>query len=230
MFGHSFGDELLHLFFPATCPGCETPLLRNEELFCAACSFELPYTRMHDEPENDVEERFWGRFPLYAGTALFRFVPGGRVQKALYRLKYEGHAETGRALGRLLGRELMDSERFRSIRSVLHVPLHPAKLEQRGFDQAGVIAEGLSESMGIPHRDRFIQRVKDTKSQTRKGRYERWANVSEAFRLSRSKEAPPAPILLVDDVLTTGSTLEACAKHLLENGHAPVAVATIASP
>lgn len=230
MLPSSWKEELLHLFFPSTCPGCDTPLLRNEQLFCSTCSLELPFTRIHDDPGNDVEERFWGRFPLYAGTALFRFIPGGRVQKALYRLKYQGEPEIGRTLGRILGNELSGSERFRTVRSVLHVPLHPDKLERRGYDQAACIAEGVAETMGIPHWDGFLKRIKDTRTQTRKGRYERWQNVSEAFWIPDGERGPEPPVLLVDDVLTTGSTLEACAQHLLRNGHAPVAVATVASP
>lgn len=222
-------EDLLHLFFPATCAGCEAPLLRNEKLFCTACSFDLPYTRMHDEGDNQLERRFWGKCPLLAATALFHFVPGGKVQNALYRVKYHADRETGIALGKLLGYELSRSQRFQGIRSLVHVPLHPEKLKSRGFDQASLIAEGVSWSLGVPHYPDLLQRVSATDSQTKRGRYERWKNVSGAFRLNPTAPSINPPVLIVDDVLTTGSTLEACAHLLLREGHGPVAVATIAS-
>ncbi|MFB6257314.1 MAG: ComF family protein [Flavobacteriales bacterium] len=185
---------------------------------------------MHDEPGNDLEKRFWGRCPLFAATALFHFVPGGKVQKALHRMKYEGDAGTGNALGKLLGHRLMGSERFRNLASVVHVPLHPDKLKERGFDQSELIAQGISTVMEIPHYPNLLHRVTATSTQTRRGRYERWRNVSGAFRAGAIPSSLKTPILLVDDVLTTGATLEACAHMLLRKGVEPVAVATIASP
>lgn len=223
-----FFDELLHLFFPVTCPGCDTPLLRNERLFCTACSFDLPYTRMHDEPDNILEKRFWGKCPLMAATSLFHFVPGGKVQQALHRLKYQSDRRTGKALGKLLGHELKQSERFQSIRAVLHVPLHPDKLKSRGFDQSLLLAEGVAEAMEIEQHSEMLKRMDATETQTRKGRYERWLNVSQAFQLVDSSDRLEGPVLIVDDVLTTGSTLEACARSILREGKGPVAVATIA--
>jgi ComF family protein len=221
-------DELLHLFFPATCPGCNVPLQSGEGLFCTLCSFDLPFARMHDETDNEVEMRFWGRCPLLAATAQFHFVPGGKVQHALHRLKYQGDKGTGKGLGKLLGWGLMESQRFRRMRCVLHVPLHPEKMKERGFDQARIIAQGVAETMGIPHYPNLIQRVSATSTQTRKGRYERWRNVSGAFRLGTIPGSFEGPALIVDDVLTTGSTLEACAQLLVRARLGPVAVAAVA--
>lgn len=228
MLGHPYSADLLHLFFPATCPGCDTPLLRTEQLFCTACSFDLPFTRMHDEADNLLEARFWGRCPILAATSLFHFVPGGKVQKALHRMKYQGDRRTGKALGKLLGHALLYSERFARIKGVLHVPLHPDKLKERGFDQSRCIAEGVAMAMGVPHYPKLLKRVTATKTQTRKGRYERWKNVSRAFRIEEAPSSLQGPVLLVDDVLTTGATLEACAQRLIERDISPVAVATVA--
>lgn len=228
MLRHPILEDLLHLFFPATCPGCETPLFRNEKLFCTACSFDLPFTRMHDEADNLLEARFWGRCPIYAATSLFHFVPGGKVQKALYRMKYHSDRRTGEDLGKLLGHTLLRSERFSRMAAIVHVPLHPDKLKERGFDQSRCIAEGAAAAMGIPHYPKLLKRVAATKSQTRKGRFERWQNVSSAFQIGEIPRSFQGPILLVDDVLTTGATLEACARRLMERDISPVAVATVA--
>ncbi len=190
---------------------------------------DLPRAHMHDDPDNEVEKRFWGRCPLLAATSQFHFVPGGKVQKALHRVKYQGDKRTGKALGKLLGSELLQSERFSGLRSVLHVPLHPDKFKERGYDQAHLIGEGVSEAMGIPHFPDLLRRKRHTDTQTRKGRYDRWRNVSGAFTLRKRPHSFHSPTLLVDDVLTTGSTLEACAHVLLEAKMGPVAIATVAT-
>ena len=206
--------DLAGLFLPRRCAGCDAALMRNEGAICLTCETELPRTRFHEDPDNAVEQVFKGRLRLEAASALLRFSRDGIVQHMLHRLKYKGDRETGMELGRRMAREAMGCRRFAGIDTVIAVPLHPSKMRQRGFNQAQVLVDGLREVWPLKDPGRELLRVVSTRTQTKKGRMERWTNVKQAFELAHPDALRDSHVLLVDDVVTTGATIEACALAL----------------
>lgn len=222
-------SHLLDIFYPRTCVGCDTALMKGEELICAGCTLDMPYTRMHDMNPNAVEMRLFGRCDFKAATSLLYFVKSGKVQRMMHQLKYQGNRDVGLHFGQKLALQLNSSDRFSEVEFVVPVPLHPRKRKSRGFNQSEVIAQGM-EAHGytlIPH---ALSRIEDSESQTRKNMSERWDNVKEIFQLSsgQADRLRGKKVLLLDDVLTTGATLEACARQLLRVDGIELYIATIA--
>jgi len=179
---------------------------------------------MHDNP---VSQIFWGRVPVEAGTSLFRFEKGSAYQKLLHELKYRGNRKAGTYLGQLLGYELKHTF-FSCCDLLVPVPLHRRRLRQRGYNQSEIIARGASQIMGIPVMTNLLMRTRHHKSQTSMSRYERFENVSGNFRLMPGHpDMTGKKILLIDDVVTTGATLEACSELLLKHLDCQVCVATV---
>ena len=207
--------DFFSLIYPRTCNACGKSLITGEECICTFCRFHLPKTRMHLEKDNKFSQIFWGRIPIETGTALFYFQKGSKVQELIHRFKYKGRKEIGHFLGRMLGDELRTSSFYEEIDLIIPVPLHPEKIRKRGFNQSEVIAGGIAESMGIPHSSKALIRSVATQTQTRKTRFRRWENVESVFETPYPKLLENKNLLLVDDVVTTGSTLEACAQKLL---------------
>ena len=221
-------SDLLNLFFPNYCQSCGNALVGQEEVICYQCLFHLPRTGFHQHAENPISRLFWGRVNLQAASSFLFFAKGGSVQHLIHLLKYKGHQETGIYLGELYGKELAESELFNSAEIIIPVPLHPTKLRIRGYNQTEKIAIGLSNSMGIPCEAGNLSKIIHTESQTTKTRYGRWQNVKDAFQVNNPEKIVGKHILLVDDVLTTGATIEACATKLMKIPDTRVSVATIA--
>ncbi len=221
-------SDLLALFYPRVCLGCGQSLYRSEEIICLSCLHHLPKTHFEKQVDNPVSRIFWGRIHFEAATSGFFFRKGNLVQKLIHHLKYKGETQAGVFLGKQLGILIRDVEGFREARMILPVPLHPRKLRKRGYNQSDYIAEGLSISMGIPVRTDILTRKAFTDSQTKKSRYNRWINVEGQFHVRNPDEITYQHIILIDDVLTTGATLEASAQALLQAGALAVSVATIA--
>ncbi len=188
--------------------------MRNEQGICGDCVDDLPRLYGHDDPDNRVEQVFRGRVRLHAASAFLQFNKEGMVQHMLHNLKYRGDVETGRHLGRLMGAEVRQSRRFADVDMLLAVPLHRKKLRQRGYNQAQVLVEGMGEVWPVQQVGTGLLRVEHTSSQTKRGRLARWGNVKAAFRLADPEALRGAHVLLVDDVVTTGATLESCATAL----------------
>jgi ComF family protein len=221
--------ECFQLFFPKHCPSCSKALLRNENIICFHCRYALPRTGFHLQRGNPVEQLFWGRVPLQAAAACFEFRKSGGVQRMLHQLKYDGAQDLGRELGRIYGRELLQSPLFSENQIIVPVPLHPDRLRIRGYNQSEVFAEGLEESLPIAKLNNAIERVVHTSTQTKKSRFDRWQNVETAFEVTQVEAIRGKRVLLVDDVVTTGATLESCAARLLRSGAENVSIACIAA-
>ena len=222
-FGH-----VLHLVLPRLCAGCGAPLLEGERLVCLGCSLELPLTGFQTDAENDAAARLAGRFPYVRAASYLHFAEDSLTQHLIHALKYKRRAGIGVELGRSFGEALHEVAWTKGIDLIAPVPLHPKKEAARGFNQSALIAEGLSEVLRIPHDIRALRRTRPTESQTRKTRAERIENVADAFAVRRPQKLEGKHILLVDDVLTTGATIEACAAAVLAIPGTRVSVATIA--
>ena len=220
-------NDFLELFYPQLCLVCGNNLLKQEELVCLDCLHHLPRTNYHLTDDNPVAQIFYGRVRLEAATAFFFFSKGSKYQKLLHHLKYKGLKEVGTIMGRHFATDINQSPLFATVDIICPVPLHPKKEKKRGYNQSDFIAKGIAEGMNKQLVTDNLIRVVHTDSQTRKGRYERWENVEGIFELSRPEEFAGKHILLVDDVVTTGSTLEACAIAILAADNARVSVATL---
>ncbi len=224
----SYAADLLSLFFPELCAGCGQSLVRNEEYICTDCIYKLPYTYFSEHPDNTIEKQFWGRIELVQAAAYLHFSKGTRVQSMMHQLKYNNQPSLGNKLGTMYASELKQAARWVMPDIIVPVPLHRKKLRSRGYNQSEHIALGLAEALGIPILTDALRRPEITESQTRKSRFARFENMQHAFTLSSLVNLNGKHVLLVDDVMTTGATLEACAACILSGCDAKISVATIA--
>jgi ComF family protein len=223
-----FFKDLFSLFYPNECAICGNSLHRNEKCLCLECFYSMPETNYHLTRDNMLTKLFWGKIPLESAAAFYYFSKGGKVQKLIHKMKYKGHKEIGEYLGTAYGAILSKSEFFRNIDVILPVPLYKKKERKRGYNQSTWFARGLSQSMKIPFNDTELHRIRHSDTQTNKNRYERWKNVKEIFVVRNSEQLEGKHILLVDDVITTGATIEASAKALLSIPNVKLSVAAIA--
>lgn len=218
----------LHLAYPQLCVACGADAPGGQACFCLPCRAKLSLTEMHLQRENEFTERFWGRLQLEAGAAMYYFTRKSPIQRALHQLKYQNQPQVGVKIGREFGRLLLQSPVFQTVDGIVPVPLHPRKERLRGYNQSAMLAQGLAETMGLPVLKNALVRPLFTATQTRKKRMERFENVGEVFAIQRPAELHGKHLLLVDDVLTTGATLEACGQLLLSQPDTKLSMATIA--
>lgn len=202
--------DFLALVFPDLCGACGKNLLKGENQICVSCLYKLPYTNFHLDQGNRLARQFWGRVELVQAIAFLHFRKGGRTQRLLHEIKYKNRQELGKRMGKLYGQKLAASSNFIKPDLIIPVPLHPKKLKSRGYNQSACIAEGLSIALDVPVSLVHLSRNLHTETQTRKSRFARYENMQEAFVLTDGETLRQKHILLVDDVVTTGSTLEAC--------------------
>ncbi|MFT4061017.1 MAG: ComF family protein [Edaphocola sp.] len=218
---------LQQLFYPQLCPGCGTLLQSGEKVICLACVAHLPFTNFHYNPHNLVASVFAGRLPLEKATSFLFFNKEGLTQQLLHQLKYKGRQDIGVFLGGLFARELNNEQFLNDIDLILPVPLHPRKQFKRGFNQSAAVAKGMSEASGIAYATNAVAKIKHTESQTHKTRSQRIENVAGVFKVNNAALLQNRHLLLVDDVLTTGATLESCALELLKIAGVRLSVATL---
>jgi len=229
--------DFFNLFYPDLCSACGRALSSGEHHLCSVCMWRLPKTNFHLQDDNPVFRRFLGKTNVASAASYVFFDKGEKVQRMLHSLKYQNNTELGIFLGELYGSELKSSALFSGCDAIVPVPLHLKKIRTRGYNQSDYIADGLSSALGIPVHKKLIERTVATSTQTRKSRYARFENVENVFRLNvRQRTDSPGQeektdakhFLLVDDIITTGSTLEECAACLNQVEGVKVSVATIA--
>ena len=227
-FTNEYLNDFIGLLYPNHCEACEQPLGKGEDIICLFCQYELPQTDYHNQRENPIEKLFWGRVEIMRAAGLYFFHGKTKVQHLLHKLKYHDKKEIGHKLGRIYGELMKDSEFASDIDLIVPVPLHEKRKRKRGYNQSDYFAMGLSESLRVDWSPEVLRRNIYTQTQTGKTRFERWENVGEVFELVEQKSVAGRHILLVDDVITTGATLEACAHTLEQAEGAKVSIATIA--
>jgi ComF family protein len=219
-------ESFLHLLFPHICCGCGNDIFHQESVLCMRCIEALPETNFEYHPNNPVEKHFWGRLPLRAAAGQFYFTKESLMQRLMHQFKYKANRELGLQLGRMMGEQLKRSGRFNAD-VIIPLPLFPAKEKRRGYNQATVLCQGMQEIMDIPILDKVIIRPQHTETQTKKGRIERWKNMEGKFILQDPRAINNKHLVLVDDVVTTGATLEACGTELLKAENVSLSVVTL---
>ncbi|UTW64270.1 ComF family protein [bacterium SCSIO 12741] len=206
--------EIISLFFPHLCVGCEEPINDIKQQICLKCRFQIPLTEFDRFSDNPVEKLLWGKAPVKAATSYFYFKKDSSLQKAIHSLKYEGNQRMGLELGQWMGEGLKDSPRFPTPDFLIPVPLHRKKEKTRGYNQSELLAQGINQVTHVPiHTGNLIRSVHTT-SQTQKGHYERFENMSTSFQVEHPDKLQGKKVWLIDDVITTGSTLAECATAL----------------
>jgi len=223
-------DPIFWLYFPKNCPACGRPLRLFGANICGRCSQNLPETHFFEAPGNPIEKIFYGRLPIQAGAAAWYFHKNSALQALLFQLKYKSNEDVGLFIGKQMGALLAASERFATIDALVPVPLHPQALSKRGFNQAALICEGIGQVWHKPVLRSAITRTKHTNTQTKQSRAVRWENMENAFSIKEHTSITGKHLLLIDDVITTGATIEACGKTLLSVKDVKVSVAAAAYP
>ena len=221
-------SSTMHLFYPHVCTGCGSDLLEEDALLCVTCIHNLPHTNFASLPNNQVEKDFWGRINLVDAYSQFYFSKAFLMQHLIHQLKYKGDTEIGFYLGEIMGKTMLKSNRFLNIDELIPLPLFADKEHKRGYNQATVICNGISSVMNIPVLNDAVIRQHATETQTRKHRTERWENVKDSFKVAKPAELNGKNLLLIDDVVTTGATLEACGNVILDAADVKLSIATLA--
>jgi ComF family protein len=227
--GNSIVEDFVSLFYPRYCRGCYNSLVKGEDLLCTQCLLEMPKSYYHLEQENPFFQKFRGRLPVRRVMTLFKFVKESRVQQVLHALKYKQQPELGEMLGRVYGQDLLEADYKNAFDLIVPVPLHASRRRIRGYNQSEVFGRGLARMLEVPCDDTYMIRAEKSETQTQKTKLSRWENVSSIFRVVRPEAVMEKRVLLVDDVVTTGATLEACGQVLIESGCSELSIACIAA-
>jgi len=221
-------SPLAHLFYPHTCTGCGSDLVDEDNLLCLKCVNDLPHTNFAMHANNHVEKIFWGRLPVSAAMSEFYFAKGGLIQTLIHQFKYKGNKDIGLYLGAMMGSSLLQNNRFTKIDALVPLPLYADKEFKRGFNQAAILCTGMAKVLELPVITNNVLRKRFTETQTKKHRTERWENVESSFHVIDDKQLNNKHILLVDDVVTTGATLESCGTEILKVPETLLSIATLA--
>lgn len=221
-------SPLVNFFYPHICLGCGSDILESENLLCLECINDLPHTGFAIHANNPVEKIFWGRISINAGMSEFYFSKSSIIQNCIHEFKYRGNRKMGLALGKMMGKSLLNSNRFLNIDTLVPLPLFTQKEFKRGFNQSTILCAGIKEIMNIPVLTKNVIRIVPTETQTKKGRIQRWENVEKSFSVLDPEGLKEKNILLVDDVITTGATLEACGAEILKVEGVQLSIATLA--
>lgn len=220
--------NIINLFFPPVCAGCHSFLISNENVICTVCRHNIPLTNHHLNPENEAFKKFYGRIPIEYTSALFYFHKKGIVQELIHNLKYKGQEQIGTVLGEWYSEDLKNSIVIQSVDQIIPVPLHKRKLRERGYNQVTKFGHALSEGLNIEYNPNLLVRNIYSKTQSRKSFLNRSDGIDALFDVTFTEKDHDKHFLLIDDVLTTGSTLEACSHALLKIPGAKISVVCMA--
>lgn len=220
-------NNILSSIFPEICLGCSAKLRHQEQHVCTKCRHNLPFTSFHKHPINPVLQTFYGRVSIENATALLHYKKNGMVQQLLHQLKYKGRQEVGTILGNLLGHELKKEASYSAITHIIPVPLHQKRLRKRGYNQVTTFGQQLAQHLEAAYIDDILIKVNNTKTQAFKKRTARWLSIQHSFEITDIQKLEGQHILLVDDIITTGATLEACANALKKIPNIKISVATM---
>lgn len=224
----NFLKDIFTIFYPDICLCCKDQLTTNEQLICIDCRHDLPVTNFTDETDNIVEKIFYGRVPVEEATSLLYFLKKGKVQELMHQLKYKNQQKVGTFMGDWLGEIMLNSKRFKTIDCIIPVPLHKTKQKLRGYNQVSTFGKSLSQKLNIPFYEDILLKTSATKTQTKKLRLDRWKNSEHQFTLQKTNTFKNNHILLIDDIITTGATLEACINAFETYKNIKISVATMA--
>ena len=220
--------NLINLLFPKLCMGCHSLLLQNEKIICTECNHNLPYTNHHILSGNDTIKKFYGIIPIEFSASMLYFHKKGIVQNLIHNLKYKKHQEIGTILGEWYAKDLESVANIKTVSEIIPVPLHKKRLEERGYNQITTFCEALSNELKIPYNPNLLYRNRYSKTQTKKDKENRKDITNALFDVHFTETDYNKHFLLVDDVMTSGATLEACAKALLKIPNSKVSIVTIA--
>jgi ComF family protein len=220
-------DSILQLFYPHVCAGCGTDILPQESSLCIKCLYELPATEFEKHANNPVEKMLSGRLLFDKATAQFYFTKESLIQTLMHAFKYRGNKNLGHQLGVLMGNQLKESNRFDNIEALVPLPLFESKERKRGYNQSTILCKGISEVTNLPVIEDAVIKPQHTDTQTKKNRVDRWKNIEGKFQLIDDSKLRGKHILLVDDVITTGATIEACATALLKADNVFLSIASL---
>jgi ComF family protein len=221
-------SSILQIIFPNLCISCNKNLIVSEKYLCLGCQLILPETNDHLKIENGVEKTLWGRIPFERAFSFLFFNKLGTTQKLLHELKYNGNEELAEFLGQIYAHRIKQTVENQKIDAIIAIPLHASKLKKRGYNQSFAFSKGISEELNMENLSDFVIRNKATDTQTKKSRQERWSNVSDIFSVNSPEKFENKHILIVDDVITTGATIESCANVIINNCNCRISVASIA--
>ena len=221
-------NHLVNLIFPKVCMGCQSLMLLDEKVICTTCRHELPLTQQHLNPENEVYKRFYGRIPLEHASTLMYYHKKGIVQEMIHNLKYRGHEEIGTLVGEWMAEDLKTLAITKTFDVIIPVPLHKKRLRERGYNQVTTFGNGLASKLAIPYNPMLLHRNVYSKTQVTKNLLKRTEITAELFDVVFTEDDHNKHFLLIDDVITTGSTLEACSKALLKIPGAKISIVCMA--
>ena len=221
-------ESLINLFFPKVCSGCSSFLLTNENVICTVCRHDIPLTNQHLITNNDAFKKFYGRIPVLHASALFYFHKKGIVQQLIHNLKYKGHEEIGAILGEWYAEDLKTIALLHTADEIIPVPLHRRKLKERGYNQVTTFGKSLSTRLKIDYNDSLLKRNVYSKTQSKKTLLGRTEGIETIFSVTFTEKDHNKHFLLIDDVITTGATLEACSRALLQIPGAKISVVCMA--
>lgn len=224
----SMFTSLLNLFFPDTCAGCTSFLLEYESVLCTECRHKLPLTLHHLNPENEAYKKFYGKVDVEFVVTFIYYNKKGIVQEMIHKLKYKGHQEIGETIGHMFSKDIKSLQEVNPIDQIIPVPLHKRKLRERGYNQVTAFANSLANDLCVQCNENLLFRVLYSKTQTKKGLFGRSEIGTDIFSVVFGEDDHHKHYLIVDDVLTTGSTLEACCRAINKIPGAKISIACMA--